>query len=103
MVRSKDFSPQRFSRYKALPGNADPEALPPVYTGGRSSDECIPSPEAGNELFPISLISLITSPEAGNELTQPGTSYFQLPIHTYYGRRIDCRFSGVYSSVVCGI
>ena len=35
--------------------------------------------------------------------TQPGTSYYQLPIHNCYGRRIDCRFSGVYSSVVCGI
>ncbi|WP_333138591.1 MULTISPECIES: hypothetical protein [unclassified Microcoleus] len=35
--------------------------------------------------------------------TQPGTSYFQLPITNCYGRRIDCRFSGVYSSVVCGI
>jgi hypothetical protein len=35
--------------------------------------------------------------------TQPGTSYFQLPITNCHGRRIDCRFSGVYSSVVCGI
>ncbi len=40
----------RFSRYKALPCNAFQEALPPVYTGGRASDECVPSPEAGNEL-----------------------------------------------------